>query len=169
MTSAAALRAAADKLTPFHLTNYSNKLTTKQPTPPIPRKRVHENLRRRTGRFALTRLQNRPVPPPCAVKFSRFPLPPLFPFSERPLLHGSSRKSMPKNCRLKLLYSLFVTVPLRSCFLFYTHCLRHMYAPIFLFSVDLRKLYLLIASFPPSRALCLLPEKGKFNFGGINL
>ena len=32
-----------------------------------------QNTRRRTGRFALTRLQNRPVPPPPAV--------PLFPFA----------------------------------------------------------------------------------------
>ena len=71
LTSAAALRAAADKLTPFHLTNFSNKLTTQQPTlTPAKKSNTHENLRRRTGRFALTRLQNRPVPPPPAVSFS---------------------------------------------------------------------------------------------------
>ena len=94
LTSAAALRAAADKLTPFHLTNFSNNLTTQQPTlTPAKKSNTHENLRRRTGRFALTRLQNRPGPPPPAVPFSRFPLPPLFPFSERLLWHGSSRMS----------------------------------------------------------------------------
>ena len=112
--------AAADKLTPFHLTNYSNKLTTKQPTPPIPRKRVHENLRRRTGRFALTRLQNRPVPPPCAVKFSRFPLPPLFPFSERPLLHGSSRKSTAEKLSRKTFIYLICNSSTAELFFIYS-------------------------------------------------
>ena len=47
--------------------------------------------RRRTGRFALTRLQNRPVPPPPAVPL--FPFASVFFFFGRPLWHGSSRKS----------------------------------------------------------------------------
>ena len=64
LTSAAALRAAADKLTPFHLTNYDHLSTY---TNPCQENDAHENLRRRTGRFALTRLQNRPVPPTRAV------------------------------------------------------------------------------------------------------
>lgn len=47
--------------------------------------------------------------------------------------------------------------PFWSCFLFYTHYLRHMYAPIFLFPVDLRKvtcseLYIYRPVLPPPLA-----------------
>ena len=81
LTSAAALRAAADKLT---------LILIDRPTKFI-KKRENESAAK-TG-FALTRLQRLVF---IAARFYRlfyFPLPPCFSFSERPLWHGSSRKS----------------------------------------------------------------------------
>ena len=141
MTSAAALRAAADKLTPFYLTNYSNKLTTKQPTPPYQESAYMKTCSGENGLCADPLAKARFLPPPAVLHFVAH-----FVFRLRiSLFREAQCSTVPRtsqrsqNCRVKLLYSLFVTVPLRSCFLFYTHYLRHIYAPIFLFPVDLRK------------------------------
>ena len=99
LTSAAALRAAADKLTPFHLTNYDHLSTY---TNPCQENDAHENLRRRTGRFALTRLQNRPVPPPPAVPFSVSLCLRVFLFRRGHCGTVPRASQRPKNCRVKL-------------------------------------------------------------------
>lgn len=108
---------------------------------------------------------------PCSSAARRsvlcFPLPPCFSFSERPLWHGSSRKSTAEKLPRKTFIFPICNSSLAELFLFYTHCLRHMYAPIFLCPVDLRKYYFERAAFstvPCSFASC--PKKAKTIHGG---
>ena len=66
--------------------------------------------------FALTRLQS---PVFTAARFYHifsFPLPPRFSFSGGHCGTVPRASQRPKNCRVKLLYALFATVPRRSCF-----------------------------------------------------
>ena len=69
LTSAAALRAAADKLTPFHLTNYSNKLTSKQPTPPYQESAYMKTCGGENGLCADPLAKARFLPPPAVLHF----------------------------------------------------------------------------------------------------
>jgi len=75
----------------------------------------------KTG-FALTRLQS---PVFTAARFYRLFL---FPFASVFFFFGEAEVSTvprasqrPKNCRVKLLYTSFATVPRRNCFLFIPH------------------------------------------------
>ena len=82
------------------------------------KKRENESAAK-TG-FALTRLQ-RPVF--IAARFYRlfyFPLPPLFPFSERPLLHGSSRKSTAEKLSRKTFIYLICNSSTAELFFIYS-------------------------------------------------
>lgn len=134
LTSAASLRAAADKLTPLI---YPKQQTSKNLTA----ERIATKHAAADRAFCADPLAKSPCSSAARRSVLCFPLPPCFLFRRGYCGTVPRASQRPKNCRLKLLYTTFATVPRRNCFLFNPHYLRHMYAPIFLFSVDLRKFY----------------------------
>ena len=89
LTSASARGAPADNLTGFLLSDKQHKKKKEKANPA------------KTG-FALTRLQSPVFTAAHFYHIFSFPLPPLFSFSERLLLHGSSRKSTAAKSSLKI-------------------------------------------------------------------
>ena len=133
LTSAAALRAAADKLTPLI---YPKQQTSKNLTA----ERIATKHAAADRAFCADPLAKSPCSSAARRSFVSLCLR-VFLFRRGHCGTVPRASQRPKNCRLKLLYTTFATVPRRNCFLFNPHYLRHMYAPIFLFSVDLRKFY----------------------------
>ena len=86
LTSAAALRAAADKLTPLI---YPKQQTSKNLTA----ERIATKHAAADRAFCADPLAKSPCSSAVRRSVLCFPLPPCFSFSERPLWHGSSRKS----------------------------------------------------------------------------
>lgn len=86
LTSAAALRAAADKLTPLI---YPKQQTSKNLTA----ERIATKHAAADRAFCADPLAKSPCSSAARRSVLCFPLPPCFSFSERPLWHGSSRKS----------------------------------------------------------------------------